>query len=194
MAASGGKQPSISRKRQPGQEASKFTLDEETGRMVIEDSDEEQSDEDEKAEKQIDVEGAGRAYLDRERGVHGMSTDKNGKVRLNKNNKRNRAADEEMEAEQIELEEQLAALQRQREAASETVNGTSAANNNNKKRKQERKQIGQEFRAKKAGGDIKRGETSPFAYVPLQKVGGKKPGKAGKSDIRFLGKDKKRRS
>ncbi|PWN37806.1 NUC173-domain-containing protein [Meira miltonrushii] len=188
VTASGGKQPSASRKRQPGQEASRFTLDEETGRMVIEDPDEPQTDEE---ENQIDVEGAGRAYLDRERGVHGMSTDKNGKVRLNKNNKRNRAADEEMEAEQMELEEQLAALQRQREAASET-NGTSATNN--KKRKQERKQIGQEFRAKKAGGDIKRGETSPFAYVPLQKVGGKKPGKAGKSDIRFLGKDKKRRS
>lgn len=189
--ASGGKQPSMSRKRQPGQEASRFTLDEETGRMVIEDPDEPQSDAEEEAD-QIDVEGAGRAYLDRERGVHGMSTDKSGKVRLNKNNKRNRAADEEMEAEQMELEEQLATLQRQREAISE-ANGNSS-NNNNKKRKQERKQIGQEFRAKKAGGDIKRGETSPFAYVPLQKVGGKKPGKAGKSDIRFLGKDKKRRS
>lgn len=191
--ASGGKQPSMNRKRQPGQEASKFTLDEETGRMLIEDPDEPQSDADETGD-QIDVEGAGRAYLDRERGVHGITTNKDGKVRLNKNNKRNRAADEEMEAEQMELEEQLEALQRQREANAQTSGTNSLSASQNKKRKQERKQIGQEFRAKKAGGDIKRGETSPFAYVPLQKVGGKKPGKAGKSDIRFLNRDQKRRS
>jgi ribosomal RNA-processing protein 12 len=176
------------KRREPGQEASRFTLDEATGRMVIEDEENGEAATEEGA--QIDVEGAGRAYLDRERGTHGLTT-KDGVVRLNKNNKRNRAADDAMDEEQIALEEQLAAMVAEREAGKAAATKQQSAAS---KGKHERKQIGSEFRAKKAGGDIKRGDVSPFAYVPLSDVGGKKKGSSGKSDVRILsGKQKKRR-
>lgn len=170
------------KKRRPGQEASHFALDEKTGRMIIDDPDEPDTD-----EEKVDVEGVGRAYLDRERGTHGIVS-KDGKMRLNKNNKRNREADDDMEKEQMALEERLAAIIAQKQDQKEKPAVPA------KKRKEDRKQIGEQFRAKKAGGDIKRGSTSPFAYVPLGQIGGKNKKGGQSSNVHFLSRDKKRRS
>lgn len=163
-------------KRQPGQEARKFELDEATGRMVIDDDDARTGDG--TADGQgADVDGAGRAYLDRERGTHGI-TSSNGVVRLNKNNKRNRAADEELELEQMMVEQQQQQPQ-----------PTSGNSVDVKKGKRDKAAIGAEFKAKKAGGDIKKGQTKPYAYLPLNQIGSKNKN----NNVKILNKEKKRK-
>jgi ribosomal RNA-processing protein 12 len=161
-------------KRQPGQEARKFELDEATGRMVIDDDAEVKT-----GDGPVDVDGAGRAYIDRERGTHGI-TSNNGVVRINKNNKRNRAADDELELEQMIVEE----AQQQQQIVS-TTGGNAEA----RKIKKGKAAIGAEFKAKKAGGDIKRGQTKPYAYVPLNQIGSKNKS----NNVKILNKEKKRK-
>ncbi|GAC75827.1 uncharacterized conserved protein [Moesziomyces antarcticus T-34] len=179
------------KKRQPGQEASKFALDEATGRMLIDD------DEDASARQgagkrvsfadggadagPIDVEGAGTAYINQGRGVDGMSQMRGGAVKFNKNNKRTREAEREMELEQIALEE---AQDRVRQ-----VQSGKPAQADKKKRIKEA--IGKEFRAKRGGGDVIRNGKSPYAYVPLSQVAGKKAGKG--DNVSYTGKGDKSR-
>lgn len=166
------------RKRQPGQEARRFELDEATGRMLIDEPELKAGDE--RGAQSVDVDGAGRAYLDKERGTHGL-TSKDGVMRINKNNKRNRAADEELEREQMALEEQQEGQQKQQQstAPAEKTAG-----------KRVKTAIGAEFKARKAGGDVKKGQQSPYAYVPLNQIGSKNK----RSNVKILAKDKKRRA
>lgn len=162
-------------KKKPGEEARRFELDEATGRMVIDEPDTNAQI----GNDSIDLEGGGRAYLDRERGTHGI-TNTNGVVRLNKNNKRNRAADEELELEQMIIEDQQT---QQASSIQQSKDNKKGKHHNNKVA------IGADFKAKKAGGDIKKGDTKPFAYLPLNQIGSKN--KVG--NVKILSKDKRRK-
>ena len=179
------------KKRQPGQEASKFALDEATGRMLIDD-DEDHSSKNNAASKRvsfadggeseaIDVEGAGTAYINQARGVDGMAQVRGGAVKFNKNNKRTREAEREMELEQLALEE---AQDRARQVQSGQPTQAD-------KKRRVKETIGKEFRAKRGGGDVIRNGKSPYAYVPLSQVAGKKAGKGDK--VSYTGKGDKSR-
>ncbi|KAN0061991.1 pre-rRNA processing protein [Thecaphora frezii] len=174
------------RRRKPGQDAAKFALDEATGRLLINESDDDSgpSAADMLAAAdggEVDVVGAGRAYLDKDRGRDGFKMTRGGAVKFNKNNKRSREQDRELEEEQIATEE----------AAEAAANG-GAVNDKTKKRKKEKERIGAEFRAKKADGDVIKNGKSPYAYVPLSQVAGKKAKGKGQ-DISFTGKRSKRK-
>jgi ribosomal RNA-processing protein 12 len=159
------------RARRPGQEAATFELDEATGRMLINDPDSASGQAADPAS--VDVDGAGRAYTDRERGTHGV-TMRDGVVRVNKNNKRNRAEDELLDEEQMAVE-----------AAAEGAQDAAKA----KRKKKAPQAIGAAYAAKRAQGDVSRkGAPSPFAYVPLGQVAGKKGARADKMDITGKGK------
>lgn len=181
-------------KRKPRDLGARFGLDEETGRMRIDDP---EAPSQEALMDNADVEGAGRAYMDRERGTHGF-TNHGGVVRLNKNNKRNREADAEMEEEQMVAEAAQQQQQQEQEDATALAAAAAAAAAQKKKGKPVRQRIGHEFRAKKAGGDVQKNGQSPFAYVPLGQIGGKKGkagggGASGARKMSILGKDKKKR-
>lgn len=181
------------KKRQPGQEASKFALDEATGRMLIDDDEDHSQRQSNAVSKRVsfadgansdavDVEGAGTAYINQARGIDGMAQVHGGAVKFNKNNKRTREAEREMELEQIAVEE---AQDRARQ-----VQGGRPAQGADKKRRV-KETIGKEFRAKRGGGDVIRNGKSPYAYVPLSQVAGKK---ADKNDnVSYTGKGDKSR-
>ncbi|UZJ52810.1 hypothetical protein CBS101457_002130 [Exobasidium rhododendri] len=179
MTARDAKMLQKNQKRLPGQEARQFDLDEATGRMLI---DEPATGEGGEGAQSIDVDGVGRAFLDKERGTHGL-TSKDMVMRINKNNKRNRAADDELEQEQMDLEE----LQFQQQQQHATIAG--AADKKQQGKRGEKSAIGAEYKARKAGGDIKRGQTNPYAYVPLNQIGSKNK----KSNVKILTKEKRRR-
>ncbi|SPO28862.1 related to RRP12 - Protein required for normal pre-rRNA processing [Ustilago trichophora] len=180
------------KKRQPGQEASKFALDEATGRMLIDD-DEDHSGKQNAASKRVsfaeganpeavDVEGAGTAYINQARGVDGMAQVRGGAVKFNKNNKRSREAEREMELEQIALEDA-------QDRARQVQSGKPAPAD---KKRRVKETIGKEFRAKRGGGDVIRNGKSPYAYVPLSQVAGKKAGKDS-NNVSYTGKGDKSR-
>lgn len=186
------------RKRQPGQEASKFALDQATGRMVIDDDEAASSrhtsnaaskrvsfaaTQDEDADA-FDVQGAGTAYLNQARGVDGMSHVRGGAVKFNKNNKRTREAEREMELEQMAVEE---AQDRARQ-----VQSAKQASGQADRNKRVKESIGKEFRAKRGGGDVIRNGKSPYAYVPLSQVAGKNASK-NSDNLSYTGKGDKSR-
>ncbi|CDU24950.1 related to RRP12-Protein required for normal pre-rRNA processing [Sporisorium scitamineum] len=171
------------KKRQPGQEASKFVLDEATGRMLIDDDEapagkKRVSFADGNDDAPVDAEGAGTAYINQARGVDGMAQVRGGVVKFNKNNKRTREAEREVELEQMALEEA-------QDRARQVQSGKPVAQVDRKKRVKET--IGKEFRAKRGGGDVIRNGKSPYAYVPLSQVAGKKAGKNG-DNVSYTGK------
>ncbi|PWN48929.1 NUC173-domain-containing protein [Violaceomyces palustris] len=166
----------MDRRRKPGQEAAKFELDEATGRMVIKDPEAKAADS-VQGNEATDIAGAGRAYLDQERGIDGFThSGRGGAVKFNKNNKRNREQELELELEQMAAE-----------GHSEAANASKAT----KKTRKEKEKIGAEFRAKRAQGDVSKNGQSPYAYVPLSQVAGKK-GKDFSKNITGKGKDRKR--
>ena len=168
------------RRRKPGQDASKFSLDEATGRLLINDPEAMSKGAAASAVGAAsgdlgDVDGAGRAYLDKERGVDGMTfSGRGGAVKFNKNNKRTREQERELEMEQIAIEEAEAGATKEK----------------TKKRKKEKERIGSEFRARRAEGDVIRDGKSPYAYIPLSQVAGKKS-KGRAQEISFTGKDRR---
>lgn len=180
------------KKRQPGQEASKFALDEATGRMLIDD-DEDHSGKQSAASKRVsfaqgadpeavDVEGAGTAYINQARGIDGMAQVRGGAVKFNKNNKRSREAEREMELEEMALEDA-------QDRARQVQSGKPAPVD---KKRRVKETIGKEFRAKRSGGDVIRNGKSPYAYVPLSQVAGKKASKES-NNVSYTGKGDKSR-
>ncbi|KAG6866736.1 hypothetical protein C0991_011395 [Blastosporella zonata] len=151
------------RRRKPGQDASRFKTDEDTGKMVI---DEEQESQDEGAGPSTDV--AGTAYRESMTSVDGFTRGPNGRVKFNKDTKKRRR--EELEAEDVEM------------ADGET--GPAASKKN--KRKAEPK-LGHEFKAKRAGGDVKKKGIDPYAYLSLSQAA-KKGGRGGRSNLGITGK------
>ncbi|KAF8639555.1 hypothetical protein AX17_001459 [Amanita inopinata Kibby_2008] len=146
------------RQRKPGQDATYFKADEETGKMII---DEEDSDEEEKNVDDV----AGNAYRENLTSVDGFTRDRGGRVKFNKDTKKRRRE---------ELEEDV-------EMADETT-GIKAKKG---KKKTEASKLGHTFKAKKAGGDVKKGGIDPYAYMTLadaarKKGRGAKIGIAGK--------------
>ncbi|KEP47350.1 ribosomal RNA-processing protein [Rhizoctonia solani 123E] len=145
------------RRRQPGQDAAKFKTDTPTGRMIIEES----SDEEEGAHADNI---AGGAYREMLTSTDGQTRDASGKVRFAKDTKKRRAAEQEAD-DDVEM-----------------ADGTEAGlakESPKKKNKRNIVKVGAEFKAKHAGGDVKKpGQQDPYAYLPLGSLN-KKKGKQG---------------
>ncbi|QRW23973.1 ribosomal RNA-processing protein 12 [Rhizoctonia solani] len=146
------------RRRQPGHEAAKFKTDASTGRMVVEES----SDEDEQ-DAGDDV--AGAAYREMLTSTDGQTRDSSGKVRFAKDTKKRRALEREDAGDDVEM-----------------ADGTDAGlarESPKKKSKRNVIKVGGEFKAKNAGGDVKRqSQQDPYAYLPLGSLN-KKKGRQG---------------
>ncbi|KAF5380415.1 hypothetical protein D9615_004614 [Tricholomella constricta] len=154
---------SSNRRRKIGQDASHFKIDEDTGKMII---DAKETSENEDVGPSTDV--AGTAYRESMTSVDGFTRGPNGRVKFNKDTKkRRREADE---AEDVEM--------------ADGENAPAASKKN--KRKVEPK-IGHEFKAKKAGGDMKKKGIDPYAYLSLSQAA-KKGGRGGRSNLGIAGK------
>lgn len=110
------------------------------------------------------------AYLEAIRGEDGFQRTQAGKIKFNKPTKRGRA--------QMEEDELVADVK-------DRLEGLGMLKDKTKKQKKTKENIGAEFRAKKAGGDIKKDGVSPYAYVPLGN--GKK-----RANLNIVGKGKRR--
>lgn len=110
------------------------------------------------------------AYLEAINGEDGFQRTQAGKIKFNKPTKRGRA--------QMEEDELVADVK-------DRLEGLGMLKDKTKKQKKVKESIGQEFKAKKAGGDIKKDGVSPYAYVPLGN--GKK-----RSNLSIVGKGKRR--
>jgi ribosomal RNA-processing protein 12 len=108
-------------RRKPGQDASKFKTDAETGRMII---NEDNSDSDVPQSKYIE----GNLYKESFTSIDGFTRGPNGKIKFHKDTKKRRR--EEMDEEDIEMVDAVV-----REASS-------------KSRKRHEVKVGQEFKAK----------------------------------------------
>ncbi|KAF9940856.1 hypothetical protein BGZ65_005879, partial [Modicella reniformis] len=125
------------------------------GKLVINESDSENDgedeDEDEKVDQEtMDLDQAENNYLESLKSVDGFTRGQGGKIKFNKTNRRgvlgkNENMDMDME-----------------------TGGPGPIRSKGVKEKKTTKTIGQEFKAKKAGGDVKKkGRVDPYAYVPL---------------------------
>ncbi|KAM0786993.1 hypothetical protein ACM66B_002411 [Microbotryomycetes sp. NB124-2] len=103
------------------------------------------------------------AYLEAMRGADGHVTDAKGRAKFNKTQGKRARGGEDEEDEDGDVP--VTAGLRELEVAS---------NNKRKKQRQEKTSIGGEFKAKRAGGDVKKNGMQPYAYVPLANVAGKK--------------------
>jgi len=151
------------RRRKPGQDASRFKTDEDTGKMII-DSD---SDSDANA-KGASADVAGSAYRENITSVDGFTRGLNGRVKFNKDTKKRRR--EHDEAEDVEM-----------------ADGEASSGKGRKSKRKSDVKLGHEFKAKKAGGDVKKGGVDPYAYLPLSQAA-KKGGRGGHSKIGIAGK------
>jgi len=143
-------------RRKPGQDASSFKLEETTGRMIIEEKDED-------IELAAGDELAGAAYKETLTSVDGFTRGPNGRIKFNKDTKKRRRANEVLE--DVEM-----------------ADATRPAATTNKKRKKDLK-LGREFKAKNAGGDVKKGGVDPYAYLPLSQAAKKKGGKTSRVNV-----------
>lgn len=89
---------SSARRRRPGQEAVHFKTDEETGKMVIDESDSEGGEENEEEKSFV-----GNAYQESLASVDGFTRARNGRIKFNKDTKKRRR-NEELE-EDVEMED-----------------------------------------------------------------------------------------
>ncbi|KAF8813761.1 NUC173-domain-containing protein [Phlegmacium glaucopus] len=151
------------RRRKPGQDASHFKTDEESGKIIIDDSD---SDDEINAQEATDV--AGTAYRENITSVDGFTRGPNGRIKFNKDTKKRRL--EEANMEDVEMAD---------------VDESTLKSKKIKKKKSEVK-LGHEFKAKKAGGDIKKGGVDPFAYMSLSQAA--KNGGRGRHHVGITGK------
>lgn len=141
------------RRRKPGTDANRFNVDSDSGKIVIP-AEESDSDIEVSARKAAEI-AAGGAYRESITSVDGFTRDAKGRVKFNKDTRKRRRenADEDGDV----------------EMADDTVENSSKRN----KRRSEVK-LGHEFKAKKAGGDVKKGKLEPYAYLPLRQVAKKK--------------------
>jgi len=150
------------RRRKPGQDASHFKTDEESGKIIIADSD----SDDDNAQEATDV--AGTAYRENITSVDGFTRGPNGKIKFNKDTKKRRLEQANMEdVEMVDVDE-------------------STPKSKKMKKKKSEVKLGHEFKAKKAGGDIKKGGLDPFAYMSLSQAA--KNGGRGHHHVSITGK------
>ncbi|KAK0212882.1 armadillo-type protein [Desarmillaria ectypa] len=150
-----------SRRRKPGQEASQFKTDDDTGKMIIDDS-----DNDEAGDAKTDV--AGEAYRESITSVDGFKRGANGRVKFNKDTKKRRREDSAVD-EDVEMGD-----------------GDISYKVQTSKRKSDVK-LGHEFKAKRAGGDTKKGTLDPHAYLTLSQAS-KRGGRKGQPRMGIAGK------
>ncbi|EKM54256.1 uncharacterized protein PHACADRAFT_257981 [Phanerochaete carnosa HHB-10118-sp] len=146
-AASGITNAMTKKRRKPGKDAAHFKTDEETGKMVI--------DEEEAIEQDTEMgeDVAGAAYRESLTSADGLTRGPNGRVKFNKDTKKRHREENDME--DVEM------------ADAQTASGK-------KEKKKHELRLGQEFKAKKAGGDVKKGGVDPYAYMPLGQAAKKK--------------------
>ncbi|KAJ7163578.1 armadillo-type protein [Mycena crocata] len=145
------------RRRKPGQDAARFKTDDDTGKMIIDD----EGDAAEQGDAVVDV--AGTAYRESMTSVDGFTRGANGRVKFNKDTKKRRRENEEEDVEMGDGE---------------------GANNKSKKAKRKMEpKFGHEFKAKKAGGDVKKGGVDPYAYMSLSQAAKKGSGRKEKMGI-----------
>lgn len=167
---SASKQSKASRTGEQRSLASKFKTDED-GRLKFTEDDDGDDDAGRAANGlPMDESGMG-AYLEAMRGEDGHTRDARGRIKFNK---RARGADAD-------------------DDGADVVDGLTRLDVGEKGRKRvksdkPRKKIGEEFKAKRAGGDVKKNNMQPYAYVPLSTVGGKKKGRSGGKDLDITGK------
>jgi len=142
------------RRRKPGQDATRFKTDEDTGKMVID-------------EGGSDNEGSGNvvddAYKETLISADGFTRGPNGRIKFNKDTKKRRR-ENEGEDEDVEM-----------------ADADKASSDKKTKRRSEVK-LGHEFKAKKAGGDVKKGGVEPYAYLSLSQAA-KKHGRSSRVGI-----------
>ena len=103
---------------------------------------------------------AGTAYREQLISADGFTRDARGRVKFNKDTKKRRrenAADEDVDMD---------------------LNVDSSGVKERPAKRRSGEGIGREFKAKKAGGDVKKGGVDPYAYVPLGQAA--KKGSGGK--------------
>jgi ribosomal RNA-processing protein 12 len=154
------------RRKKPGQDASHFKTDLESGKMVIDSDD--GSDEDASTAfghvREDDIGGA--AYRESLTSVDGFSRGPNGRVKFHKDTRKRRR--EAVDAEQdVEMDDAAVA-------------GVSPAK---KPKSREQPRLGHEFKAKKAGGDVKKGGVDPYAYLSLSQAAKRRVGKGARIGI-----------
>ncbi|KAI0630149.1 NUC173-domain-containing protein [Trametes polyzona] len=136
------------KRKKPGQDAARFKTEEDTGKMIIDDD----SDEGDGAGGGAEGDKvAGDAYRESLTSVDGFTRGPNGKVKFNKDTKKRRR--------EAEAEEDV-----------EMANGEAGQKPGKKSKKKAEPKFGQEFKAKKAGGDVKKHGIDPYAYMPLQQA------------------------
>ncbi|KAI0266803.1 NUC173-domain-containing protein [Gloeopeniophorella convolvens] len=130
-----------SRRAKHRQDADQFKKDEDTGKMIIDESD---SDAGGAAEEDV----AGAAYREALTSADGFTRGPGGRIKFNKDTKKRRRENAEQD-EDVEM-------------------GEAETARSGKKRSEVR--LGREFKAKKASGDLKKGAVDPYAYVPLKQA------------------------
>ncbi|TDL26142.1 NUC173-domain-containing protein [Rickenella mellea] len=156
-------------RRKPGQDASKFKTDEESGKMVI-DNDSDSDDNEDRAKVKPSEDVAGAAYYESLTSADGFTRGPNGRIKFNKDTKKRRRENDQAGSD-VEM--------------ADATPTTTAAGHKKAKRDTVVK-LGREFKAKKAGGDVKKGGVDPYAYLPLGQAA-KKKGK-GHERIAVIGK------
>ncbi|KAJ6625900.1 armadillo-type protein [Mycena sp. CBHHK59/15] len=136
-----------SRRRKPGQDAARFKTDDSTGKMIIDD----EGDDD--AEPDVAADAAGTAYRESITSVDGFTRGANGRVKFNKDTKKRRRDNEDADGDVDMGDGEVGAGGRAKKA----------------KGRPEAK-FGHEFKAKRAGGDVKKGGVDPYAYMPLSQA------------------------
>ncbi|KAF9397097.1 hypothetical protein BGX21_009265 [Mortierella sp. AD011] len=121
------------------------------GKLVIDesDSDNEDAEEEEVDQETMDLDQAENNYLESLKSVDGFTRGQGGKIKFNKTNKRG-------------------VLGKDDDTEMEMAGGPGPIRSKGVKEQRPTKILGQEFKAKKAGGDVKKkGRVDPYAYVPL---------------------------
>ncbi|KAJ7683246.1 armadillo-type protein [Mycena rosella] len=140
-------QGTSARRRKPGQDAARFKTDDDTGKMIID----EEGDDARQADAGVDV--AGTAYRENITSVDGFTRGANGRVKFNKDTKKRRRDNEEADGD-VEMGDGEAGPGKFKKA----------------KRRIDTPKFGHEFKAKKAGGDVKKGGVDPYAYMSLSQA------------------------
>ncbi|KAJ3778669.1 armadillo-type protein [Lentinula raphanica] len=145
---------STNRRRKPGQDATHFKTDEDTGKMVIDESDDEDD-----AQAANDV--SGTAYRESITSVDGYTRGPNGRIKFNKDTKKRRRDNEDLDMMDVDENEQSQSKQKRRTSVN----------------------LGHEFKAKRAGGDVKKGGVDPYAYLTLSQASKKSGGRKNRIGV-----------
>ncbi|WWC88271.1 uncharacterized protein L201_003178 [Kwoniella dendrophila CBS 6074] len=151
-------------RRKPGQDASHFSTDK-SGKLVIREDD---SDNDEAGPSSSSKAMEGSGFMGRHE-VDGFTRDSKGNMKFTRNTKKSRQQESELNM----------MIDEEGDKKLEKGNGKEKFLQERRK-KRKAMGLGEEFRAKRAGGDIKKqGGPDPYSYVSLGQAGSRKQGKGG---------------